>query len=137
MDGFKAQPGKRMPQSERLVFGDLTERVIGAAMEVHRHLGGGFLEKVYERAMCVELMAQGIPARPQDQIKVAYKGVSVGIYVADILIDDKVICEIKAVDGLTTIHEAQLLNYLKATGLRVGLLLNFSGASMTFRRLIR
>lgn len=105
-------------------------------MEVHRHLGGGFLEKVYERALGLELQMRGIRPCCQQEIPVAYKGSPVGLYVADLLVEESVICEIKAVDRIVPLHEAQLLHYLKATGVRVGLLLNFGGRSLTFRRLI-
>ena len=114
----------------------LTQRVIGAAFEVHRELGPGFLEKVYETALVRELGQQGIQAEPQAIVPVYYKGSLVGSYYADILVGGSVICEIKAVKSLDGAHEAQLLHYLKATDLTVGLLLNFGRPSVQVKRLV-
>jgi len=94
---------------------------IGAAMEVHRLLGPGFLESVYQAALAHELTLRGIPFEPQAKLEVCYKGVIVGDCRADFLVDGKVIVEIKAIRGLTEQDEAQLINYLKATGIRVAL----------------
>jgi len=115
---------------------DLTERVIGAAFEVHNQLGRGFLEKVYENAMLVELRSRGIAAGAQVLIPVSYKGVVVGDYVADLIIERSLICEIKAISELATEHEAQIINYLKATGTKVGLLLNFGKQRLQVRRFV-
>ncbi|HYA01779.1 MAG TPA: GxxExxY protein [Syntrophobacteria bacterium] len=103
----------------------LTEEIIGAFYQVYNTLGYGFLEKVYENALIIELKKAGISALPQGSITVIYEGEVVGEYLADILVDNKVIVEIKAVKRLAPEHEAQLLNYLKATDIEVGLLLNF------------
>jgi len=103
----------------------LTEEIIGAFYQVYNTLGYGFLEKVYENALIIELKKAGISALPQGSITVIYEGEVVGEYFADILVDNKVIVEIKAVKRLAPEHEAQLLNYLKATDIEVGLLLNF------------
>jgi GxxExxY protein len=113
--------------------GDITERIIGAAYEVYNTLGYGFLEKVYENAMMVELRLVGLKAEQQVPIVVVYKGEVVGEFVADIVVEDKVIVEMKAVSALDSIHEVQLVNYLKATGIEVGLLLNF-GREMKIHR---
>ena len=104
---------------------ELTEKIINIFFRVYNKLGYGFLEKVYENAMMVELKKEGIPAVPQSAIKVFYEDNVIGEYFADILVDDKVIVEIKASKNLTVENEAQLLNYLKATNIEVGLLLNF------------
>ena len=104
---------------------ELTEKIIRIFYRVYNTLGYGFLEKVYESAMMIEFRREGIPAVAQSSIKVLYKNELVGEYYADILIDDKVIVEIKATRTLALEHEAQLLNYLKATNIEVGLLLNF------------
>ena len=104
---------------------ELTEKIIRIFYRVYNTLGYGFLEKVYESAMMIEFRREGIPAVAQSSIKVLYKNELVGEYYADILIDDKVIVEIKATRTLALDHEAQLLNYLKATNIEVGLLLNF------------
>jgi GxxExxY protein len=103
----------------------LTEEIIGAFYQVYNTLGYGFLEKVYENGLIIELKKAGINAVSQSPINVLYEGHIVGEYFADILVDDKVIVEIKAVKRLAPEHEAQLLNYLKATDIEVGLLLNF------------
>jgi len=116
---------------------ELTQKIIGAAFEVHRELGPGFLEKVYETALAREMETRGLPARPQAEITVHYKGQPVGVYYADILVDGKVICEIKATETLASAHEAQLLHYLKATGIQVGLLLNFGSQRVQVKRLVR
>ena len=104
---------------------ELTESIIGAAFEVHNVLGPGFLEKIYRNALLKELLVRGHGAEAEVKIPVYYKGESVGDYYADVLVDERVILELKALAGLTGEHEAQLLNYLKATGLKIGLLLNF------------
>ena len=103
----------------------LTETIIRIYYRVYNKLGYGFLEKVYESAMMIEFRKEGIPAISQSPIKVIYEEEVVGEYYADILVDDKVIVEIKATRALALEHEAQLLNYLKATDVEVGLLLNF------------
>ena len=104
---------------------EITERIIKIFYRVHSKLGYGFLEKVYENAMMLELKREGIPAVAQSPIKVLYEGGVMGEYFADILVADKVIVEIKAANCLVEENEAQLLNNLKATRIEVGLLLNF------------
>jgi len=114
---------------------DLTEAVIGAAFKVHNALGHGFLEKVYENALCIELRSAGFRVEPQKEIPVRYAGEIVGQYIADIVVSGIVVLEIKAVSRLEKSHEAQLVNYLKATGMEIGLLINF-GRSVEVRRRI-
>ncbi len=104
---------------------DLTEKIIKVFYKVYSKLGYGFLEKVYENAMMVEFKRAGISAVEQAPIKVLYDSLIVGEYFADILVEDKVIIEIKASKSISKENEAQLINYLKATGIKVGLLLNF------------
>jgi GxxExxY protein len=104
---------------------ELTEKIIKIFYRVYNQLGYGFLEKVYENAMMIEFKKDGIPAVPQFPINVFYEGEVIGEYYADILVDNKVIVEIKAARQLVEENEAQLLNYLKATDIEVGLLLNF------------
>ena len=106
-------------------YDDLTEKIIKIFYKVYNQLGYGFLEKVYENAMMLELKRDGIPAIAQSPIKVTYEQTIIGEYYADIFIDGKVIVKIKAAKSLTEDHAAQLLNYLKATDIEVGLLLNF------------
>ena len=115
---------------------EVTHDIIGAAQEVHRQLGFGFLEKVYASALTFELSARGHSVTAEAPIDVAYKGHTAGVYFADLLVDGAVICEIKAVQRLLPEHEAQLLNYLKATGIKVGLLLNFGRPSLQVRRMV-
>ena len=115
----------------------LTHMVIGCAMQVHSTLGQGFLEAVYERALLHELHKQGIAAAAQQPIDVYYDGIVVGHFVADLLVPDRLIVELKAVQALNEAHETQLVNYLMATGIEVGLLLNFGGASLEFKRKFR
>ncbi|MGI6209097.1 MAG: GxxExxY protein [Anaerolineae bacterium] len=104
----------------------LTEQIIGAAIEVHRHLGPGLLESVYEEALAVELELRGIPFGRQVAVPLAYKGRSLGEYRLDLLVDDAVAVEIKSVERHDPVFEAQLLTYLRLTGKRVGLLINFN-----------
>ena len=117
----------------------LSHAVIGAAIEVHRTLGPGFLESVYEQALCVELELRHIPFDNQVEIGVGYKGRIIGEGRLDILVANALIVELKAVDALAPIHEAQLLSYLKATGHRLGLLMNFNVPILrnSIRRIIR
>ncbi len=111
----------------------LTDQVIGCAYEVHNILGSGFMEKVYENALLNELISRGIKADAQRQLSVSYKGAVVGEYYADIVVEDSLIIELKAVEKLTDIHELQLKNYLKATNIELGLLINF-GKSVEIKR---
>ena len=116
--------------------GELTERIIACAYRVHNTLGAGFLEKVYENAMAVELESEGIAFRRQAPLKVMYRGQVVGEYFADLLVGDRVVCELKAEERLSSSHELQLVNYLVATGIDTGLLINF-GRSVEARRKFR
>lgn len=118
----------------RYHFENTTRRIIGAYYEVYNQLGSGFLEKVYENALLIELKSRGLKVSAQQPIQVAYKGNPVGDYMADIVVEKKVICEIKAIQSLRSEHEAQLINYLKATGIKVGLLLNFGPKPEIMRR---
>ena len=115
---------------------ELTYAINGAIFEVNRILGPGFLEKVYEKALIFELRKRGIKAESQVPIKVSYKGTIVGEYFADIVADDQVIIELKTVERIEKIHEAQLINYLKATGFKVGLLVNFKNTKAEIKRLV-
>jgi GxxExxY protein len=109
----------------------LTERIIGFAIEVHRGLGPGLLESAYEECLCYELARHDIPFKRQVQCPVVYKGVQLDCgYRLDLVVADQVIVELKAIERFLPIHEAQLLTYLRLTGLRTGLLLNFNTAVM-------
>ena len=103
----------------------LINKVIGAAIEVHQNLGPGFLESIYERALCYELQLKGIPFEKQVEIQVPYKEISIPGQRLDLIIDSFLILELKAVEEISPVHEAQLLSYLKSTGLKVGLIINF------------
>ncbi len=116
---------------------DLAGRVIGCAMQVHRVLGPGFLESIYKNALCVELTKAGIAHAKEAPIKVTYSGIEVGSYFADLLIEGQLIVELKAVEKLAVAHEVQLVNYLTATGIDAGLLLNFGGKSLDYKRRTR
>ena len=110
-----------------LAMNELTEQIIGAAIEVHRHLGPGLLESAYETCLCRELTLRGIPFRRQVPLPVAYKGEELDCgYRIDILVDERVVVEVKSVKALDAIHEAQCLTYLKLGGWAVGLLINFN-----------
>jgi len=119
-----------------LNLNELTYEINGAIFEVNKLLGAGFLEKVYEKALTVELSLRGLKAESQSPIPVKYKGIDVGEYFADIIVEDKVIIELKAVETLKKIHEAQILNYLKATGIKIGLLVNFTFPKAVIKRFI-
>jgi len=114
-----------------------TYKIIGAAMEVHKELGSGFLEAVYQEALAREFRIQGIPNKVQPIVDIKYKGeVLDKKYQPDFVCYEEVIVEIKAISGLSGIEEAQLINYLKATGLKIGLLLNFGSKSLEHKRFI-
>ncbi len=120
-----------------LLYKHLSFAIIGAAMEVHRVLGPGFLESVYQAALERELTLRGIPFRHQVELPVKYKDELVGVYKADLVVDGKIILEIKAVSRLNSAHDAQAIHYLAATGLEVALLLNFGGGSLMYRRVVK
>jgi len=115
---------------------ELTYQINGAIFEVSRTLGAGFLEKVYEKALMIELKERRMRVINQAPIKVSYKNTIVGEYFADMLVEDKVIIELKAVENISKLHEAQILNYLKATGIQVGLLVNFKHPKAEIKRMV-
>jgi GxxExxY protein len=116
----------RVPSSLPPEIEDVMHRVIGAAIEVHRHLGPGYLESTYHRAMCIELRLRTIPFRYKRAVEVTYKGEALHGQELDLIVDDKVIVEIKAVAQLEQIHVSQVVSYLRSTGLRAALLFNFN-----------
>ncbi len=115
---------------------DLTAAVLKAAFEVHNTLGCGFLEKVYENSLCIELERQKVFFKQQEPIKVYYNGGIVGEYFADILVENTVIVELKTINKIEAIQEAQLLNYLKATNKKIGLILNFAKPKLEIKRMV-
>ena len=120
-----------------MVYEELTQKIIGCAFKVHKVLGSGYLEKVYENALCLELAKQQLTAQQQVLLTVYYEGHSVGEYIADIVVENCVIIEIKAVRTLNQQHEAQVVNYLTTTGLEIGLLINFGSSSVEIKRKYR
>jgi GxxExxY protein len=120
-----------------LVHGEITEQVIGSAFEVHNTLGPGFLESIYEEALCYELQVRGLRVDRQVHIPIYYKKFEVGNHVLDLIVNDKVIVELKAISETTDVHQAIVLSYLAATKLSVALLINFGQASVKYKRLVR
>jgi GxxExxY protein len=118
-------------------YEDLTEKIIGAAYPVYNRMGHGFLESVYEKCLLIELESMGLSCQSQVPIVVRYNGQVVGNFVADIVVNHTVIVELKSVNRLVTSHEVQLVNYLTATGLPVGLLLNFGEYGVDVKRKVR
>lgn len=114
----------------------LSELVIGCAVKVSRQLGHGFLEKIYEGALAVELEEARVPYERQRSVVVRYRGMVVGEYCCDFVVDDQLLLELKALTALSPVHEAQVMNYLKATGLTDGLLLNFGTPTLGIRRIV-
>lgn len=115
---------------------ELTEKIIAACIEVSNELGSGFLESVYEKALLIALAEKGLTAQAQAPLRVVFRNRVVGEFYADILVEGRVIVELKASKALTGEHEAQLLNYLKATGMKVGLLVNFGKPRLEWKRLV-
>ena len=119
-----------------VVYKELSYQIMAAVFEVYNTLGFGFLEKVYERALLKELCLRGILVEAQKEIKVFYKGEEVGTYFADLVVNNEILLELKAVESLNNIHKAQVLNYLKATGFKLGLLINFGRERVQYERLV-
>jgi len=113
---------------------DLAGQVIGCAMAIHRELGAGFCESVYQNALIQELHLQSLSVEAEQKITVQYKNVIVGQFLADLLVENKLIVELKAVQNLIPTHEVQIVNYLTATGIDLGLLLNFGNSSLQFKK---
>ncbi len=120
-----------------ILFKELSFRIIGAAMEVHNILGPGFLESVYQAALEKELTLRGIQFAHQVELPVSYKGDLVGIYKADLIVDGKIIVEIKGISKLNASHHARALHYLAATGLELAILINFGAGSLDYRRVVK
>ena len=124
-------------EAAKFYFRSLTDRIIAGAIEVHKELGPGFLESIYEEAFSIELDHQQIPYQRQLPVRIRYQGVAVGLHRVDLIIDKKVVVELKAVKEINNAHLATCLSYLKATKLRVGLIINFSEAKTRIRRVMR
>jgi len=114
----------------------ITEKIIGAAFDVHNNLGPGFIERIYEKALLYEFINSGMHFESQKQIKVKYKSVELGLQQVDFLVENEVIVEVKAVAQLNDIHTAQILSYLKTMDKKLGLLLNFATSSLGIKRVV-
>ena len=125
-----------MDESKNIIHKDLSYKIIELALEVHNELGCGFLEKVNENALMILLERENIPAKQQAPADVYFQGKVIGQYFADILVDNKVILELKTVNAIADVHKAQVLNYLRATGLKLGLILNFAKPRLEYKRLV-
>ena len=121
---------------KNILYPELSYKIVGVAMKVHNELGNGFLEKVYENSMMVMFRKEKIGAVQQSSIKVHFLNEIVGNYVADILVEEKIIIELKIVNKITDIHRAQALNYLKATNLKLAIILNFKNSSLEYERIV-
>jgi GxxExxY protein len=133
-DKFNAK--SNIEHREKHNFEELSKKIIGAAIEVHRELGPGFLESIYEEALKVEFMEHGFRYDAQKEIQIKYLGVEVGLHRLDLLVENHIIVELKAVKELTDVHFSQLRSYLKATGLKVGLLFNFAKPTLEIKRVV-
>lgn len=120
-----------------MIYGDLTEKIIGCAYRVYNRMGFGFLESVYEKCLLIELERSGLRASTQVPITVRYEGQVVGEFIADLLVEEQIVVELKSVRRLHPVHEAQLVNYLVATGKPLGLLINFGEHRVDVRRKLR
>ena len=124
-------------QDSKLKHQELTRAIIGCAMEVINGLGSGFLESVYEKALLLALRQKGLSVRSQHPIKVMFRNECVGDFFTDLLVEDKILIELKAVKAIAPEHQAQIINYLNATGIEVGLLINFGSSKLEYKRLTR
>jgi GxxExxY protein len=122
--------------TSELILKETSFQILAAAFEVHNILGAGYLENVYQKALVKELVTRGLKAEERKAISVTYKGEEVGSYIADIVVNDEIILELKAIESLARIHEAQLLNYLKGTGLNLGFLINFGKEKVEYKRMV-
>ena len=120
-----------------IIYKDLSYKLIGLAMRVHSGLGHGFLEKVYERALMILLRGENIESAQQAPITVTFEGEAVGDYYADILVENKIILEIKSAEKIIDAHRAQALHYLKATGIRLAIILNFGKEKLEYERMVK
>ena len=120
-----------------MMYEEITERIIGCSFEVMNELGAGFLESVYEKALLLALRQVGLSVISQHPVKVLFRGQCVGDFYADLFVEEKVIVELKAVKAIAPEHQAQIINYLNATGIEVGLLINFGNPKLDFKRFTR
>ena len=123
--------------NQHYLHSELTAKIIGCAMEVHRTLGNGFQEVIYQRALAIEMAQQGLDFSREHEMQIFYKGQEIGTRRVDFFIEGKVMLEIKAVIQLEDVHLAQAINYLEAYGLDIGLLINFGSRSLQFKRVMK
>ena len=123
--------------NEQYPDSELTARIIGSAMEVHKHLGNGFQEVVYQRALAIEMSMQGLFYDREKEMPLQYKGYEIGSRRVDFFVENKIMVEIKAVVQLDDVHLAQAINYLEAYGMSIGLLINFGSKSLQFKRVMK
>jgi GxxExxY protein len=116
-------------------YSEISDKIIGAAMKVHRGLGLGFQEYIYQRALEIELVNSGLKFTREYELPIFYSGEKIGIRVVDFFVEDKIMVELKATAELESVHMAQAFNYIEASGVEVGLLINFGGKSLQFKRL--
>ena len=117
-----------------LLYEEITNKILAACFEVSKELGAGFLESVYQNAVIIALQERGLTIDREHRLDVSFHGQIVGQFCADILVENKIILELKAMSGLTDVNKAQLINYLKGTGIEVGLLINFGNPKLEYRR---
>jgi GxxExxY protein len=125
------------PIKPQYLYSEITSKIIGCAMEVHKVLGNGFQEVIYQRALEIEMGAQGLDFTREHEMKIYYKGAEIGTRRVDFFVENKVLVEIKALIVLEDVHLAQAINYLEAYGLQVGLLLNFGSRSLQYKRVMK
>ncbi|MCF8277922.1 MAG: GxxExxY protein [Flavobacteriales bacterium] len=123
--------------NEKYEHSELTGRIIGCAMEVHKQLGNGFQEVVYQRALSIEMNMQGLPHQREMEMPLSYKGHDIGTRRVDFFVDDTIMLEIKAIKELEDVHLAQAINYLEAYDMQIGLLINFGNTRLQFKRVMK
>ena len=129
-------PKKNIVQ-DKYPLSELTGKIIGCAMEVHKYLGNGFQEVIYQRALAIEMINQGLAFSREHEMEIHYKGEQIGLRRVDFFVEEKVMVELKAVVQLEDVHLAQAINYLEAYGLDIGLLINFGNTSLQFKRVMK
>jgi GxxExxY protein len=119
-----------------IIYADLSYEIMGAIFEVHKELGPGFIESIYEKALIEELTKRGIKVETQKVIDISYKDKKVGVHRLDLIVEDKVVIELKTVERFSIHHKAQLTSYLKASGYKLGILVNFSKSKIEYQRVV-
>ena len=123
-------------ETKKILFKELSYNIMSAAFEVHNALGAGLTENIYENSLCYEFGLRGIEFEQQVPVDISYKGKNMGTYVIDVIVDGKIILELKAVTGFHEVHEAQIISYLKATNLSLGILINFGQEKVASKRIL-